>query len=116
MTGPALPPEEQPVVVRDVHPATVTLPDGTTLTKAKVYLTQQRLYVWTEPGRVPTLTHVAAFTRDGLVLPKPGASKGKAWTVPTAAGPVTVQPTGGCGCGSALKMFTAFRPLHRGQL
>lgn len=121
-TVPELAPEVEPIVVRDVHPAAVTLTgefgEGgqAQWAKARVLLTQERLYVYVEESRVPTLAYSAPFQRDGLVLPPAGASQGKAWRVPTDEGMVIVQPSGGCGCGSVLKLFAPFQPMRRGAL
>jgi hypothetical protein len=112
----AFAPEDAPVVVRDVHPATVTLPYGTEHRRARAVLTRERLYVYVEENRAPTLAWSAPYTRDGLVLPPAGASAGKAWRVPVDEGTVLVQPAGGCGCGSVLKLWQPFRPMRRGAL
>lgn len=116
MTAPELAPEAEPVVVKDTHPATVTLPDGTEHRRARAVLTRERLYVYVEQSRVPTLAWSAPYGRDGLVLPPAGASKGKAWRVPVDGGLVLVQPAGGCGCGSVLKLWAPFTPMRRGAL
>lgn len=116
MTAVELAPETEPIVVRDTHPATVTLPDGTERRKARAVLTQERLYVYVEESRQPALAWSAPFQRDGLVLPPAGASQGKAWRVPTDDGTVIVQPSGGCGCGSVMRLWSPFQPMRRGPL
>lgn len=89
------------MILADVHPAQVQLPDGTRHERVRVSLTHLRLRVWREVGRTPELLLDAAH--DGVRLETRHPLIGRAMTWPTAAGDVVVTRMRGCGCGSTLK-------------
>lgn len=89
------------MILVDMHPASVQLPDGSSHQHVRVTLTHQRLRVWREVGRRPEL--VLDTAHDGVTLETRYPLIGRAMTWPTAAGDVVVTRMGGCGCGSSLK-------------
>jgi hypothetical protein len=93
------------VILVNVHPAEVQLPDGTELQRARVVLTHRRVRVWREVGRQPEL--VLDVTHPGVVLQERYPIVGKAMTWPTGDGDLVVTRMRGCGCGSSLKGLQA---------
>lgn len=89
------------MILVDVHPAEVTLPDGTCHERVRVVLTDRRLRVWAESSRQPTV--VLDTAHDGVQLESRYPLIGRAMTWPTSAGDVVVTRMRGCGCRSALK-------------
>lgn len=93
------------MILLDVHPATVQLPDGQTIDRARAVLTTSTVRVWEAVGRdaVLVLDVAQVNARIDARHPAPGVPV----LIPTAAGEVTVTRLRGCGCGSPLK---ALRP------
>lgn len=89
------------MIVVDMVPAEVQLPDGSRHEKVRVSLTHRRVRVWREVGRQPELILDAAH--DGVTLETRYPTIGTAMTWPTAAGDVVVTRMRGCACGSSLK-------------
>lgn len=89
------------MILVDVHPAEVTLPDGTRHQRVRVVLTHRRLRVWSEVGRQPEL--VIDAPHDGVELTSRHPVPGQPMTWPTGAGDMVVTRMRGCGCGSSLK-------------
>lgn len=89
------------MILVDVHPAEVQLPDGTTHQRCRVVLSHRRLRVWREVGRQPELLLDTAHT--GIMLETRYPLHGRPLTWSTSAGDVVVTRTRGCGCGSSLK-------------
>jgi hypothetical protein len=89
----------------DVHPAEVTLPDGSRHDLVRVALTNRRLRIWAEVARTPELLFEAAH--QGIALDTLHPLVGRSMTWATDAGEVVVTRMRGCGCGSSLR---ALRP------
>jgi hypothetical protein len=89
----------------DVHPAEVTLPDGSRHELVRVALTNRRLRVWSEVGREHELVFDAAHQGIALDTLHPLVGRRMLWA--TDAGEVAVTRMRGCGCGSSLR---ALRP------
>lgn len=88
--------------LRDIHPAIVSLPDGTRLQRTRIRIYPDRLDVWEAVGRTPTLTHTLTVTALDLIDPAhPNA--GAVHTITTSEGTATVsRQLGSCGCHSPL--------------
>lgn len=89
------------MILVDVVPAEVQLPDGTSHQRVRVTLTHRRLRVWREVGRQPDL--ILDTAHEGVQIEARHPLIGKAMTWPTAAGDVVVTRMRGCACGSSLK-------------
>jgi hypothetical protein len=93
------------VILVDVHPAELQMPDGTRHERVRAVLTHQRIRVWTEVGRTPQL--LVDEAHDGVQLEARHPLIGRPIEIPTSAGVLSVTRMRGCGCGSSLK---ALRP------
>jgi len=102
--------ETDPVVVRDVYPAEVTLPDGTLLRGALVKVTREGVYVWTGER---VLSYAEARSEPGEVLTPDYLTRREPLVTATADGPVVVWKGAGCGCGSTLKSYRPFQPERK---
>lgn len=115
LTAPA---EPDPVVIRDVFPALVSLDTGQ-LMGARVVVTRTRVYVWTGDGGAPTLALVARYDAEPSRIPPLNASRTVATHLqlvddsgaPTMAVRITRQR--GCGCGSPLRAWTPWQPFRK---
>lgn len=93
------------MILMDVHPADVQLPDGSRHEQVRVALTHRRVRVWSEVGREPV--ELLDTAHDGIALETRHPLIGRRMIWSTAAGEVTVTRMKGCGCRSVLK---ALRP------
>jgi len=100
--------EAEPVVVRNVFPAEVVLPDGSLKTQALVKVTRERVYVW-HGERDLIVDEAHGLDADGLAeLPPSYAMRANALRIPLDGGTLTVNKGKGCGCSSPLKSFRPF--------
>jgi hypothetical protein len=72
------------VLLVDVHPAEVTLPDGSRHDLVRVALTNRRLRIWSEVGRAPEMLFEAAH--QGIALDTLHPLVGRSMTWATDAG------------------------------
>ena len=108
-------PEENPVELRKVFPANVTLPTGDELTDVLAIVTRERVYVWGQQGGAAALRFEARYVDPGRL---PHVSELSAAPMQlsvrseddTEEGIVVITRSRGCGCGSILR---SFRPWSR---
>lgn len=85
------------MILIDMHPAELLLPDGTRHELVRVVLTDKRIRVWAEVGRQPQL--LVDEAHDGVRLESQYPVVGQ----PIQVGGLAVTRMRGCGCGSSLK-------------
>lgn len=107
--SPELAPEAEPVLRGVLYPAQVTLPNGQVLRRAKLAVTQTRVYVFTAPD---VAAYVGAYS--DATLPGSLAPRSARWLVQTDDGELSAQRMSGCGCGIALKTWHPFTPERWG--
>lgn len=91
----------------DVFPARVTVSDGQLFDKCRAYVTEDTLYVYVDSASGPTIAYEARL--DDF-----SGSENTGWTALTDTGDtVIIAKTSGCGCGSRLRGFNAFRGVQR---
>jgi hypothetical protein len=104
--------EAEPVVVRRIYPANVTLSNGTTHRGVLAIITQHRVYVWAQLGGTVTNVLDEAYQPPGRPLPHVAQLKSAPLVLDLGGGPgpslVEIRAAAGCGCGSLL---TTFRPF-----
>jgi len=89
-------------LISELFPVTVTLPNGESYGRAKVFVLVGGIVVYADAGKVFAARH-ASHPR----LANPNAPKRRQLsTFDTVDGTVTAQGILGCGCGSPLKTLT----------
>lgn len=114
-TAPAasgLTPEAEPIVRGSLFPMQVHLPDGSVVRWAKVVVTAERIYVFTQASsREVTTTYEAVYSQ--VELPSPLAPRSDPVVAVTADGELVARRLPGCGCAHAtLKAFQPFTPMR----
>lgn len=89
-------------VALDLYPATVKLPDGSSLSNARTIVADGKLLVYVMSGGMPFLHFEQAVVEIG------GKQPTGWYQIQTEAGSAELRKLGGCGCGSRLKTFNPF--------
>jgi hypothetical protein len=112
VTAPALPVEEDRVVVRDLFPAEVQLGDLVYRTALAV-VTRERLYVWQGEGRERVLRLVGEYDPAASAIPRYNAPPRQEATLRLLDGrTAVVRRQRGCGCGSPLRGWRPWNPYR----
>jgi hypothetical protein len=107
-------PEATPVVRAMWFPCQVTLPDGAVVRWAKVAVTAERVYVFTQTSSREVVTSYEAPITDSTI-PTPLSPRSDPIRATTADGELLARKLPGCGCSSAvLKSYQPFTPMRYG--
>jgi len=106
---------------RDVHPAEVSLPDGSIVTGARVFVTSHRLLAWkvtqerrgTELGKIEQVVNLRIEDPFSVVASRNTLLSTQTIEVETTEGTAYVNRGRGCGCHSPLKALAAPVPWSR---
>lgn len=102
----------EPVVIRDLFPAVVTV-GGTTYRSALAVITRDRLLVYVTRA-APALD--APYLPEESQVPRLSAPRSAVAHLRLASGAsATVQGQRGCGCGNPLKGWQPWRPYRKAQ-
>ena len=100
---------------RDVWPGELLLPDGRSVTEARVFVTTHRLLAWTiEHSRIQVVADVE-LAEPYSIAGNRGTLSGSL-EVETTDGTAYVNKGGGCGCHSPLKALSAPVPWTRREV
>lgn len=93
------------VLLRDVHPAEVVLPDGSILKGARAFVTTRRVLIFTVNSEREIELAADLDVTEPDIVPPSRATLGPSETIEvrTPAGTAWVNKGHGCGCGSPLK-------------
>ena len=104
---------EDEVLLRDVHPAELLLPDGQLLRNVRVFVTTARVTAWsvTPAG---SLRQVADIDLTDTIIPSRNTlGISEQIEIATVEGKAFLNRAQGCGCGSPLKALPAPAPWSR---
>ena len=91
-------------MLRDVHPAEVLLKDGTLITGARVFLTNERCIVWALDQKRSIVNRVEfEITETDATASRSTMQEGERFEVFGLTQGLTINKGQGCGCGSPLK-------------
>ena len=98
------------VLLRDVHPAQVVMPDGSIVRGARVFVTSRRALIYGVDLATREVLVVGdlAITEPGIIPPGKGTlGPSESLELRTPVGTAWLTRDRGCGCGSPLKALSA---------
>lgn len=94
-------------MMRDVHPAEISLPDGTVLTDVRVFVTDQRMVAYRATADREIVQALAVDLQQPCSVPASRSTLQGRLEVRLADGETAwVNPGQGCGCHSPLKALS----------